>query len=42
MVIPDTLIGLFLDLFFLFLAIILSEFYEKPRRNKGRVTEKST
>ena len=40
MVIPDTLGGSFLDVFFLLLAAILSELYEKPRRNKDSVTEK--
>ena len=41
-VISDTMItDRFLDVFFLLLALILSEFHEKPRR-KNRVTEKST
>ena len=31
----------FLNVFFLLLAVVLSEFHEKPRR-KNRVTEKST
>ena len=34
--------GSFLDVLFLLLAVILSELYEKPRRNKDSVTEKST
>ena len=41
-VISDTLVGFFLDVLFLLLAVILSELYEKPRRNKDCVTEKST
>ena len=41
-VILDTLRGSFLDVLFLLLAVILSEFYEKPRRNKDSVIEKST
>ena len=41
-VISDTLVGFFLDVLFLLLAVILSEPYEKPRRNKDWVTEKST
>ena len=41
-VISDTLVGFFLDVLFLLLAVILSELYEKPRRNKDWVTEKST
>ena len=41
-VILDTLRGSFLDVLFLLLAVILSELYEKPRRNKDSVTEKST
>ena len=38
----DTLVGSFLDVLFLLLAVILSRFLEKPRRNKDWVTEKST
>ena len=38
----DTMRGSFLDVLFLLLAVILSELYEKPRRNKDSVTEKST
>ena len=33
-VISDTLVGFFLDVLFFSLAVILSELYEKPRRNK--------
>ena len=40
-VISDTLVGSFLDVLFLLLAVILSELCEKPRR-KEWVTEKST
>ena len=40
-VISDTLVGSFLDVHFLLLAVILSELHEKPRR-KDWVTEKST
>ena len=40
-VISDTLVGSFLDLFFLLLTLILSGLHEKPRRNKDWVTEKS-
>ena len=40
-VISDTLVGSFLDMLFLLLAVILSELHEKPRR-KDWVTEKST
>ena len=40
--ISDTLVGFFLDVLFLLLAVILSELYEKPRRNKDSVTEKRT
>ena len=40
-VISDTLVGSFLDVLFLLLAVILSELHEKPRR-KDWVTEKST
>ena len=36
------MLGFFLDVFFLLLAVILSELYEKPRRNNDLVTEKST
>ena len=39
-VISDTLVGSFLDVLFLLLALILSELHEKPRR-KDLVTEKS-
>ena len=31
-----------MDVLFLLLAITLSELYEKPKRNKDSVTEKST
>ena len=41
-VISDTLVGFFLDVLFLLLAVRLSELSEKPRRNKDWVTEKST
>ena len=41
-VILGTLRVSFLDVLFLLLAVILSELYEKPRRNKDSVTEKST
>ena len=41
-IISDTLVGFFLDVLFLLLAVILSEFYEKTRRNKDWVTGKST
>ena len=41
-VILDTARGSLLDVLFLLLAIILSELYEKPRRNKDSVTDKST
>ena len=40
-VISDTLVGSFLDVLFLLLAVILSERHEKPTR-KDWVTEKST
>ena len=40
-VISDTLIGFFLDVFFLLLTVILSKDHEKPLR-KDWVTEKST
>ena len=33
-VISDTLVGSFLDVFFLLLAVIVSELHEKPRSNK--------
>ena len=36
----DTLVGSFLDVLFLLLAVILSGLHEKPRRNKDWVTEK--
>ena len=39
-VILDTLVGIFLVVLFLLLAVILSGLYEKPRRNKDWVTEK--
>ena len=42
LVISDTLVGSFFDVFFLLLALRFSGFYEKPRRNKDWVTEKST
>ena len=38
----DARVGSFLDVFFLLLAVILSELHEKPRSNKDWVTEKST
>ena len=38
-VISDTLVGSFLDVLFLLLAVILSEFHEKPIQNKDEVTE---
>ena len=38
----DTLVGSFLDVLFLLLAVILSGLHEKPRRNKDWVTEKGT
>ena len=42
-VISDTLVGSFLDVLFLLVAVILSGLHEKqPRRNKDWVTEKST
>ena len=41
-VISNTLVGSFLHVLFLFLAVILSELHEKPGRNKDSVTEKST
>ena len=41
-VISNTVVGFFLDVLFLLLAVILSELYEKPRKNKDWVTEKST
>ena len=41
-VISDTLVGFFFDVLFLLLAVLLSELYEKPRRKKDWVTEKST
>ena len=41
-VISDALVDFVLDVLFLLLAVILSELYGKPRRNKDRVTEKST
>ena len=41
-VISDALGGSFLDAFFLLLAVILSELYGKPRRNKDSVTENIT
>ena len=40
--ISDTLEGSFFNVFFLLLAVILSELHEKPRSNKDSVTEKST
>ena len=40
MVILDPLRSFFFDGLFLLLAVILSELYEKPRRNKDSVTEK--
>ena len=40
-VISDTLVDSFLDVFFLLLAVILLELHKKPRR-KDWVTEKST
>ena len=41
-VISDILVGPFLDVLFLMLAVILPGLLEKPRRNKDRVTEKGT
>ena len=41
-VVSDTLVCSFLDVLFLLLAIILSGLHDKPRRNKDRVTEKTT
>ena len=41
-VISDTLAGFFLDVLVLLLAVILSDLYEKPRKNKYSITEKST
>ena len=41
-IISDTLVGFFLDVLFLLLAVILSKLYEEPRRNKDWVTEIST
>ena len=41
-VISDTLVGSFLDVLFLLLAVILSGLHEKPRRNKDWVREEST
>ena len=38
--ISDTLSASFLDVLFLLLTVILSEFHEKPIWNKGEVTEK--
>ena len=40
-VISDAMVGLFLNVLFLLLAVILLELYEKPRRDKDWVTEKS-
>ena len=40
-VISDIMVGFFLDVFFLLLAVILSELYGKLRRNKYWVTGKS-
>ena len=40
--ISDTLVGSFLDVLFLLLAVILLGLHEKPRKNKDWVTEKST
>ena len=40
-VISDTLGDSFLDVLFLFLAVILLELHEKPRRNKDWVAEKT-
>ena len=41
-VISDTRVGFFLNVLYLLLAVILSELYEKPRRKKDWVREKST
>ena len=41
-VISDILVGTFLDVLFLMLAVILPGLLEKPRRNKDWVTGKST
>ena len=41
-IISDNVVAFFLDVLLLLLAVILSELYKKPRRNKDWVTEKST
>ena len=41
-VISYTLVSFFLDVLFLLLAVMLSELYEKPRKKKDWVAEKST
>ena len=41
-VISDALVGSFLNVLFLLLAVILPEFHEKPTWNKDEVTEKDT
>ena len=41
LVISDALVDSFLDVLFLLLAVILSEFHEKPIWNKDEVTEKA-
>ena len=38
--ISDTLVGSFLDVFFLLLAVIISEFREKPRKKNWRYRKK--
>ena len=38
----DTLVGFFLDVLFLLVAVILSGLHEKPRSNKDWVTEKGS
>ena len=42
LVISDALVGFFLNVLFWFVTVILSELYEKQRKNKYWVTEKST
>ena len=41
-VISYTLVSFFLDVLFLLFTVMLPEFYEKPRRKKDGVAEKST
>ena len=40
--ISDTLVGSFLDVLFLLLTVILSDFHKKPIWTKDEVTEKGT